>query len=196
MKILIRLSSVLLAGAMIAAGPAASAAEPDTRPAAAVKTQKFVTITVERFDPAHRRLSTEVLTGAGGLGVDESGSGGKPSASGCIKVTVNNYERSLFGATLFGYHTWTSWCWNRAAYSVSNITTGFYLSDVDVTWEWAGEVTRDLRFYPWAQGHSNSGYWNYRMGHFRQCWPWTCVHKYPSNTLRSHSDGTWTWSTT
>ena len=203
MKFVLRLTSVALAGAMVCVGPVASAALPSAPSPArssissSASTEQVVTITVETYDTAHHLVSTEVLGAADGAGVDESGSGGTPSASGCQKVTVNNYTRSLiFHTIILGYHTWTYWCWNRASYSVNSVSTNYYISHLDPTIDWVGEAARDLRYYAWLAGHSSSGYWHYRMGHFQQCYPWTCANLYPSNTLRSHSDGTWTWATT
>lgn len=196
MKCVIRLSSLALAGVLVSFGPVASAAEANPPPPAPT-TEHVVTITVETFDTAHHLLSTENLAGADGAGVDESGSGGTSSPSGCRKVTVHNYTRSLiFHTIIFGYHTWTSWCWQRSAYSVSGVSTNYYVSDLDPTIDWVGEASHDLRYYAWTSGKASSGYWHYRMGHFQQCYPWSCANLYPSNTLRSHSDGTWTWATT
>jgi hypothetical protein len=199
----LRFPLLIVTGALVASAtmtPAAFADASAARPpdaAARGQVERVTTITVERFDTAHRLLTVDTLAGPAGVGLDESGSGGTSSPSGCIKVTVHNYEKSaVFHTTLFGYHTWTSWCWNRAGHSVSSVATGYYISDLDWSISWEGEASRDLRYYAWTGGYAHSGYWHYRMGHFQQCYPWTCVNIYPSNTLRSHSDGTWTWATT
>lgn len=127
-----------------------------------------------------------------GLG---SGSGGSSSSSGCMTVTVNNKKGSLFGATLFWYHTWTHWCWNRASNTTSSISTGWYLSDVDPLWSYESTIVNNRWHYSWISGYSLSGYRHERQAHMQSCLFSICQHSYPHNWLWSHSNGTYAWQT-
>ena len=125
-----------------------------------------------------------------------SGTGGQSSSSGCRRVTVNNEKESTFGGTLYWFHTWTEWCWNRTNSTISSVRTGWYNTDVDWAQEWRG-LTNDQRyFYAWISGKSTSGYYHYKQGHFVNCAGPICgANTYPTNTLRSYSNGTWSWTT-
>jgi hypothetical protein len=128
---------------------------------------------------------------------NEGGSGGSPSATGCRKVRLDNKKFDYLGIDhLYTYTTWTEWCWNRSAKSVSSVSTGYsvYIDNSGIGWE--GQVNLDKHFYA-SSTTSNSGYFHYRQGGFvNDFGPWTWGHSYPENTIRSHSDGTWTWATT
>lgn len=128
---------------------------------------------------------------------NESGSVGSSTASGCKTATVTNKKYSYSGTDhLYSYITKTSWCWNRSAKSVSSVSTDwdFYCDNGHIKWD--GEANRDTYHYNW-NGTWNSGYYHWRKGAFTNDFgPWTWGHSYPTNTIRSHSDGTWTWATT
>jgi hypothetical protein len=126
-----------------------------------------------------------------------SGAGGTATASGCKAVTLTNSGYSaVFGVVLFRHVTVTSWCWNRAAKSMSSIGVSYRLEDVSSTMYWRGEVNRDTGFYSWTSGYPTSGYHHYRQGSFENCvLKYGCIGIwYPSNDLRGHSDGTWTYT--
>lgn len=129
-----------------------------------------------------------------GLG---SGSGGTSSASGCRKVTVNNEKETTLGWTAYWFHTWTQWCWNRSAKTISSVSTSWYISDVDQNFYWRGIVQTTTGFYSWKSGAPKSGYSHYRQGRFENCvLKYGCIgNYYPANVLKSHSDGTYTWTT-
>lgn len=130
------------------------------------------------------------------LAKTENGSGGSPSASGCIRVTVSNKKYDYSGIDhLYTYFTWTDWCWNRSQKRVYNVATGtdFYIDNAGIGWE--GNTGSDKYFYAWSTT-SNSGYYHMHKGGFvNDFGPWTWGHSYPVNIIRSHSDGTWTWET-
>ena len=128
-------------------------------------------VIVETFTPAGNLISTEVFGMAGassdGTWQSRSGSGGSSSPSGCTKVTVRNKKETLLGFTAYWFNTWTSWCWNRSSWTITNVETGFFLEDVDPLHFWQGLVFDDTRFYAWQPGYSKSGYWHEKQGHFR-----------------------------
>lgn len=133
------------------------------------------------------------ITGQG----SNSGTGGSSSASGCIRVTVNNEKETLLGFTSFWFHTWTSWCWNSSTKTISDVRTGWYLSDVYSTIGWRSMIVDTTEHYQWIQGHGKSGFEHEKQGHLQECVPqlgcWRDL--YPHNRLWSHSDGTWSWET-
>lgn len=133
------------------------------------------------------------VTGQG----SNSGTGGSSSASGCIKVTVSNEKKTYFGNTLFWFHTWTSWCWNRSARTISDVGTGWYLTEVDWARGWNSMIVDNTGYYHWISGYPTSGYEHEKQGHLQGCViRYECLsNHYPYNTLRSHSDGTWSWDT-
>lgn len=124
-----------------------------------------------------------------------SGDGGSSSASGCRRVTVSNEKESLLGFTLFWFHTWTSWCWDRNARTISSVSTGWYLSGVDGTRQWNSMIVDNTRYYQWIPGYSTSGYEHQKQGHLQSCPSGCIINNYPQNWLWSHSDGTWSWET-
>lgn len=131
------------------------------------------------------------ITGQG----SDSGTGGSSSARGCTTLTVSNRKSSLLGFTLFRFHTWTAWCWDRRARTVSSVQTGWYLSDVDWTREWNSMIVDSKRYYHWISGYSTSGYEHHKQGHLQGCLgaQGCFINNYPQNWIRSHSDGTWSW---
>jgi len=133
------------------------------------------------------------ITGQG----SNSGTGGSSSASGCIRVTVNNEKETTLGFTMFWFHTWTSWCWDRSTKTISDVQTGWYLSDVDWTRQWNSMIVDNVRYYQWEQGSPKSGYEHEKQGHLQGCvGSYGCLsNHYPHNRLWSHSDGTWSWET-
>jgi hypothetical protein len=181
-------------------------------------------ITVETFEPDNKTLTSTSTYGEETqgqlMGVDgaaaatagpatnrgnhsvspmASGSGGTSSASGCIKVTVNNVAKTVLGFTAYIFHTWTDWCWTRSTQVVYNVTHGWYISDVDPEEYWKGIVNSEFLFYDYStnDGHPKSAYKNYMQGQFDNCiLKYGCVGTtYPTNTLRSYYNGTWAWST-
>lgn len=137
-----------------------------------------------------------LVGGTGGVVALGSGSGGTSSASGCRRVTVRNEKESTFGSTLYWFNTWTEWCWNRTTKVVSSVSTGWSINDVDSLQVWHGVVNDQRYFYSWQAGASKSGYYHYKQGHFENCFLVACgANTYPSNTLRSFANGTWSWST-
>ena len=126
-----------------------------------------------------------------------SGDGGSSTASGCQTVTVMNEKETTLGATAYWYNTWTHWCWTRSSYNTYDISTNFYLSDVDANYVWRGEVSLQAAHYAYVGGYSTSGYEHERTGHFENCvFHYGCIgNTYPDNRLYSHYDGTWHWST-
>ena len=133
------------------------------------------------------------VTGQG----SNSGTGGSSSARGCQRATVSNEKESLFGVTMFWFHTWTSWCWDRSARTISNVRTGWYLTEVEVTREWNSMLIDNRGYYQWIPGYSKSGYEHQKQGHVQGCFGrYGCFfNEYPQNWIRSHSDGTWSWET-
>jgi hypothetical protein len=127
----------------------------------------------------------------------EEGFGGSSSASGCQRVTVHNTGHNALGSVAYKFHTWTDWCWNRANETVSSVLTGWYITDVDSTYDWKGIINSDLRFFAWQDGAPHSGYIHMRQGKFDNCIvKYGCVGtSYPANRLRSRSNGTWYWAT-
>lgn len=131
--------------------------------------------------------------GGGDVTTQATGSGGSSTASGCRTVTVNNYESSTLGTLLYTYRTVTDWCWTRSTSNIYNVSNSWRYINDDMCWSWQGEVNNDLRFYSW-NGGSRSGYLHWRQGHVQG----GCIfpnNKYPENTIRAHSDGTYTWAT-
>ena len=134
-----------------------------------------------------------------GISPMDSGSGGTSSSSGCRKVTVNNYAKTVLGFTAYVFHTWTDWCWTRSTQVVYNVTHGWYTSDIDSQEYWKGIVNSEFLFYDYStnDGHPRSAYKNYMQGQFENCvLKYGCIGTtYPANTLRSYYNGTWAWST-
>jgi hypothetical protein len=126
-----------------------------------------------------------------------SGSGGTPSAQGCRRLTVRNEVETLLGATAYWYNTFTEWCWNRADHAVSNVVTGHFFEDVDPNFIYRELLVQDERHYAWTQGFNKSGFWHERQARWENCVLRVgCVgNTFPRNVGRSHSDGTWSWST-
>lgn len=133
----------------------------------------------------------------GGFTAAASGSGGTTSASGCRRVTVNNYARNLLGSVAYNYQTYMEWCWTRSTYYTGNVLSGFRLLQVGSQQYWRGQVNYDQHFYSWVSGRPRSGAISYRQGRFENCvLKYGCIsNTYPGNTIRGHSNGTWTWST-
>lgn len=207
------LLAMMVMGAIIL-GPtgSASAAPPDLRPgqpgspqAATPDTSEAILTDVEGNVIAEKTfteqgdVSMEDLL-AGSMTTMDSGSGGTVKDSGCLKVTINNRYHSLLGSLLWNYKTWTSWCWNRTATPsyIYNVDVGWDYVNDDACWSWQGQVNKTTEFYDWAGGYApKSGYLHRRKGHtLGQCPPFLPNNKYPENYLRSHSNGTYTWSTT
>jgi len=109
-------------------------------------------------------------------------------------VTVKNEQESLFGNTIFWYDTFTYWCWTRSTGVISGVSTGWRIRDVDGAWSWNGEVSVNKYFYQWRSGYTKSGYYHERTGHFSYAFKFS-NNLYPTNILRSHRNGTWTWWT-
>lgn len=197
----------------VVAKPAAVKPAPKPEPLTSVGS-----VTVETFaDDGDSLLSTETYgpetegqlmgepadpspTGDGGMMTAmDSGTGGSTTASGCRKVTVNNRAHTLLGFTAYVFHTWTRWCWTRSTQTVSDVTTGWTISDVDSQEFWKGIVNSELGFYDYSvnDGHPRSAYKHYRQGQFENCVvKYSCIGTtYPANTLRSYYNGTWAWST-
>ena len=126
-----------------------------------------------------------------------SGHGGSSSSSGCRTVTVRNEEEDIAGFTAYWFNTWTRWCWNRSAKTISDVSSGWYLEDVDPFYVWRGMIVDSTEFYSWYSGYPTSGYRHEKQGHFENCVPYIgCIgNYYPRNVLWSHSNGTWSWST-
>jgi hypothetical protein len=171
-------------------------------------------VTVETFSADNKTLlSTKsygqatqgMLMGAdasskAGAGVAKSsGSGGSSSASGCRKVTVKNKSETVLGITVYHFNTWTRWCWTRSAGVVRDVTSGWFISDVDSQYYWKGITNKELGFYDYStnDAHPVSAYKNYRQGQFENCvLRYVCIGaEYPANTLRSYSNGIWVWKT-
>jgi hypothetical protein len=155
-------------------------------------------VTDASYDPATGVIGDDaVVTGTtkgSGFVALSSGTGPGPSASGCRATTLTNTARSaVFQTVLFRYITVTSYCWNQAAKSVSNIGLSWRIEDVASTMYWRGEVNRDLGFYSWTSGYPTSGYHHIRQGSFENCvLKYGCIGIwYPSNDFRVHSDGTY-----
>lgn len=155
-------------------------------------------IIVETYDVDGSLISTDIhLINYDSSLVFAQGNGGSSSASGCKKVTVRNEKETVFGFTAYWFNTWTRWCWNRANRTIDNVTTGWYLDDVDQFQEWQGLLVDLGYFFYWKSGYSTSGFYHEKQGHFMNCIPNIgCVaNSYPRNQLWSHSDGTWRWRT-
>jgi hypothetical protein len=145
-------------------------------------------------------MGAEAGSAAGGGVVPmASGSGGSSSSSGCRKVTVNNETETVLGFTAYWFHTWTRWCWTRSTQVVYDVTTGWYISDVDSQEYWKGINNTELLFYDYStnDGHPRSAFKHYRQGRFENCvLKYGCIGTtYPTNLLRSYYNGTWVWST-
>jgi hypothetical protein len=127
------------------------------------------------------------------------GKGGSSSASGCRRVTVSNRTSTLLGFTAYRFNTWTDWCWNRLTQVVSNVTTGWNISDVNNQEYWRGINNTEYDYYDYStnDGHPYSAFKHYRQGRFENCvLKYGCIGvTYPTNTLRSYYNGTWAWST-
>ncbi len=155
-------------------------------------------ITVETFDLEGNLLYTESIDSGSAVTLgDNSGSGGTSSASGCRKVTVHNEKETLLGKTAYWFNTWTRWCWNRADRIIYDVTTGFYLSDVDPFYYWRGLIVDNTYHFSWYSGYPKSGYRHEKQGHFENCIvKYGCISSsYPYNLLYSYSNGTFTWHT-
>lgn len=133
------------------------------------------------------------------LQLTANGSGGESSSSGCQRVTINNEVRTALGFTAYRYHTWTRWCWDRTPQVVSDVSTGWFISDIDPFFYWRGNINKELVFYDYStnDGHPRSAYKHYRMGQFDNCViKQGCISTtYPVNTLRSYYNGTFVWET-
>lgn len=210
-----------MAMALSALTAPAPAAHADTPGAPAPEALTFTSsVTVETFKPDNKTLISTAtygeetqgqLMGADAAGPAASGgnphaispmgsgSGGSSSASGCIKVTVNNHANTVLGFTAYIFHTWTNWCWTRSTQVVYNVTHNWYISDVDSQEYWKGIVHTEFLFYDYStnDGHPKSAYKNYMQGQFDNCvLKYGCIGTtYPTNTLRSYYNGTWAWST-
>ncbi len=128
----------------------------------------------------------------------EEGTGGSSSASGCQKVTVHNTGHNLLGSVAYRFNTWTYWCWNRANYNVSNVSTGWTIDSVDgCCYQWNGIINHNKQFFAWKSGHSHSGYIHFEQGSFtNSAFKVGYVgNSYPEDHLRSRSNGTWYWAT-
>lgn len=194
----------------------AAAVQPaqDESPNAAPVVREQSTVTEESFTFAGVRIGTtntyaDSTQSADTVDFDESpraagdppsasGSGGSVSNSGCRKVTVTNVHHTLTGRTAFKFITWTRWCWVRATKVISNVTTGYTFS-TDGFEYWRGMIQDNKHFYDWAAGVApKSGYFHEKVGSFENCiLKYGCISiAYPHNIIRSHTNGTWTWSAT
>ena len=128
---------------------------------------------------------------------DGHGSGGTSSASGCRKVTVQNRGESVTGMLVYQYNTWTEWCWKRDDHAITSVKTGEYLSHVASTMYYRGVIGKNEEFYAWRSGYNKSGHWHSRQSHWENCVAkYGCIsNDYPRNSLRAHSDGTYSWAT-
>ncbi len=133
------------------------------------------------------------------IGRVESGSGGTSKEAGCRKVTLTNRKHNISHTqVLYKYITWTKWCWFRTQrwITVNTVKTGW---DIDVEWgtvSWEGNVKTKKYFYEWSDGSDISGHYYYKKGHLKNEFGGvTFGHSYPENTIRAHSNGTWTWWT-
>ena len=159
-------------------------------------------VTDASYDPATGVIGDNTVvsgtaTQGSGFVALSSGTGPGPSASGCRATTLTNTARSaVFQTVLFRYITVTSYCWNRAAKSLSNIGISWRLEEVASTMYWRGEVNRDFGFYGWTSGYPTSGYHHFRQGSFENCiLKYGCIGIwYPSNDFRVHSDGTYSYT--
>lgn len=128
----------------------------------------------------------------------EDGFGGSSSPSGCQRVTVTNTSYSMLGFVVYRFNIWTYWCWNRAQERVYNVDTGWYISNVDPNFYWKGLITKftTLKYFAWKSGASRSGYIHARQGRFENCvLKYGCIGvEYPTNRLRSRSNGTFYWA--
>ena len=126
-----------------------------------------------------------------------SGNGGTSSASGCVRVTVNNEYETATGSTAYWFHTWTNWCWTRSTKTISSVSTGSYVSGVNWPYVYQGVISDTTEFYSWYAGHPNSGFIHDKQARFDNCIVSLGCYasSYPRNELYSHSDGTWSWST-
>ena len=153
-------------------------------------------IVVETYDLNGNLLSTETIDGTDTLAYG-SGSGGSSSASGCRKVTVKNVVKTLLQSTAYKFNTWTYWCWNRSNRTVFDVSTGWYLSDVDPNFYWREMLIDNTHYFSWYTGYPKSGYKHEKQGRVENCVPhYGCIgNTYPHNILYSYSNGTWSWYT-
>lgn len=125
-----------------------------------------------------------------------SGNGGTGSASGCRTVTVTLTQRTLLGFVAYKYHTHTRFCWNRSAGTISNVTYGWDISNVDSQEYWQGIINKAHNYYTWSAGHSHSGHYDMIQGQMNNCiLKYGCIATfYPTNEIWVHSNGTWSWN--
>lgn len=203
-------ATVALAPTMATAAPAAPAGAAPDDPAISHAgsagdhvvveelTAQGVVISSRAFDAS----GNQVIVQPNGVlvpvpGTSGSGSGGSSSASGCRRIKVRNEVETLLGDTAYWYITWTQWCWDRAAHEASGVETGQYFEDVNSFFYYRGLANQDERFYAWQSGYNKSGFWHERQSAWENCVvKYGCISMtYPRNVLRSHADGTYTWTT-
>ena len=153
-------------------------------------------IIIENYGVNGKLLSRRTIDGAAMLSRG-SGSGGTSTASGCNKVTVRNRAETLLEYTAYRFNTWTYWCWNRQNRTISNVRTGWYLSDVDSQFIWREMLIDNTHYFAWYSGYSTSGYKHEKQGRIENCLlHYGCIgNTYPRNILYSYSNGTWSWYT-
>lgn len=171
-----------------------------------------VTVTEESYSPRGKLLTTrtfdhrsqDVLMGSeaeaigGRFTAHGSGSGGTSSASGCKKVTVHNKRDSYFGALMYTWDTWTSWCWTRSTQNIYNVSTGQRFYPDTTTIDWHGVVDSEKIFYDYStnNGYPRSAYKNWQQAKVSNVVMGATVGTiYPENLIRSYYNGTWVWST-
>lgn len=202
----------LLGSAAVTTGPPAGAAPTTSEadpPPAPEPLESTVTITVQDVDPVGTPLGPSVTyapTSAGSaLEVEgtattssDAGSGGSSSASGCRRVEVTNTLRtSVTHSVAYRYITWLRWCWNRSAGITDGFQYDFHLKDVAWTFYYRGNVTKTGIYYEYRRGYSKSGFRYHRQDRVENCvFRYGCIsNTYPSNVIRGHSDGTYSWWT-
>jgi hypothetical protein len=120
--------------------------------------------------------------------------GGKPSASGCHRVEVENTAHNLIPTTAYTLKTWTDTCWNRAA-GLASAQTNDYSLYADSQHQWAdGWLIYDGLYYDWGPNNSepDSAFRFRAQKRIDNCLLKVgCVGShYPLNIIRTYKDGT------
>jgi hypothetical protein len=113
------------------------------------------------------------------------------SASGCASVDwYESGHSSLFGTLVYRFHQTKYWCWSYP--SITTVSVGTYVSNVDSSEAYRGLVSSDGYFYNWS-GSARGGHYSLRQGHFENCViKYGCIgSSYPWTKIYVNGNGAW-----
>jgi hypothetical protein len=162
--------------------------------------------TVTEMDKRGRPLGPPVpvighLVGASEVAVAAApvGAAGRVRAlqatSGCRTVDAWRNSYTLLGFISYRYHQIKYWCWSGNRVTTVNVT--HRITDADGSIRDRGLISSASWYYNWCCGLGTSGHYSMRQNRVDNCpLHLPCIRtEYPSVSIWSHSDGTFTYST-